>query len=165
MSSNPVLFLLQVSECGTEHPYLHYHFLWLLFLMLIYGMKTIEAIGEYWHAGTVDAIGVFVLRKMVSEIFHLRIHRDSIFTDLPLTCNSSLLCSWKPALWHCWKEDRMGAASLKWWMLVFCRFFFPWIAGHASLWNVLSIFLWIWMVQIGNQIPFEEMLQGGVIKR
>lgn len=37
--------------------------------MPIYGMKTIKAFGEYWHAGTVDAVGVYILREMVSGMF------------------------------------------------------------------------------------------------
>lgn len=59
-----MLFLLQVSECGTEHPCLHYyHFLWLLLLLSIYGIKTIKAIGTYWYAGPVDTIGIYFLKK------------------------------------------------------------------------------------------------------
>lgn len=39
--------------------------------MPIYGVKAIKAIGEYWHAGTVDAVGVYILREMVSGMFSI----------------------------------------------------------------------------------------------
>lgn len=33
------------------------------------------------------------------------------------------------------------------------------------LWKIVSIFLWVWMFQLGNQILFEEICQGGVINQ
>lgn len=100
-----MLFLLQVSECGTEHPYLHYyHFLWLLFLMPIYGMKTIKAIGEYWHAGTVDAIGVYILRRMVSGMFSIFAYIMTAFL---------LICRWHLAAACCALGNQLYVALLK----------------------------------------------------
>lgn len=80
------------------------------------------------------------------DIFNLHIHHYSIFTTKLMTSNSSLLCSWKPALWHCWKEDKMGRNCLVGLMdTSFLWRFFPPIAEFLDmlLWKVVSIFLWI----------------------
>lgn len=57
----------------------------------------------------------------------------------------------------------MGAALLDWWILVFCIFFFfSWVGRGLNVLlseRLLAFFLWIWMFQLGKQIPFEEMFQ------
>lgn len=71
-------------------------------------------------------------------------------------------------LWHCWKEEKYGRCFVGLVDTSFLRIcFFPGSQGvwTRSLWKVISIFLWVWMAQLGNQIPFEEMCQGGVINQ
>ena len=77
------------------------------------------------------------------DVFHLRIHHDSIFTNLPLTSSSSLLCAWKPAL--CGTAERRVKRELLCWMsgcyfsadffFLGCRGF-----GHAPLRKGYSCF-------------------------
>lgn len=128
------------------------------------------------------------------DVFHLHLHPDSIFDYLLLTCSSSLLCSWKPALCGIGgRRKKIGDVLLDWWIPI-CGFVFSWIRGvfflwvcfflwicffsvdlfffpgsqgvwMYCLWKVISIFLWVWMFQLGNQIPFEEMCQSGVINQ
>lgn len=59
------------------------------------------------------------------DVFHLHLHPDSIFDYELLTCSSSLLCSWKPALCGvAGRRKKIGAVLLDWWIPVFCGFVF-----------------------------------------
>lgn len=101
------------------------------------------------------------------DVFHLHLHRGSIL----------IICCWHVAAACCALGNQLSVALLeggkKWEM--FC-----WVGGYqfsldlyfpgsqrvwiCCLWKVISILLWVWMFQLGNQIPFE-MCQGAVINQ
>lgn len=103
------------------------------------------------------------------DVFHLHLHHGSIL----------IICCWHVAAAWCALGNQLSVVLLeggrKW--ETFCwiggyqfsadLFFFPVSQGvwACSLWKVISIFLWVWMFQLGKQIPFEEMCQGGVINQ